>query len=97
MIVMVKWYAQQAPTGDIIAWCDNPKLKGITWWWTPNTGQVEFGLQAGSPVSSVNVWDYTQGKSGIAATCEALTGFLAEYYNDEETVDAAVSCIVHGN
>lgn len=58
--------------GDLIAETDDPQLRGVRWWWTPDTGQIEYGLAADRPASSINVWDYAQGRCGIEPTADAL-------------------------
>ena len=84
------------PGGDLVADTDDPRLRGIRWWWTPDTGQVEYGLDGGHPVGIVNVWDYAAGAPGIAPTAEALAAHLSDRYADPDNVGALLDEIAHG-
>lgn len=81
---------EQLPGGDIVASTTDPRLRGVHWWWTPGTGQVEWGLSVSAPVGTCNVWDYAAGRADIEPTAPALADYLADRYADDDEVAALV-------
>jgi len=86
---------EQLPGGDIVATTTDPRLRGVCWWWTPDTGQVEWGLSAGAPVNVCNVWDYATGRCSLAPTPQALADYLADRYADDDEITALVDELSH--
>ena len=80
---------------DIVAETDDPKLRGITWWWSGGA-YIDYGLAGSEPVDCLNVFDYKLGRVPLPFTADALVAYLESTYADPDEVEAARQCIAHG-
>lgn len=71
------------------ATCDDPRLRGVEWWWHPGSSLVHYGL-SGVAVGVGNLWDHTAKRISIEPTAEAFERWLTERYADPFEVDVVV-------